>query len=147
MNVLEHIKDEVVELNRNTSDRITPYYQELCIQDQEKPTTVVTESDTINAFYQVTGISRLDIYVDKLELKYVEEGFYDRYIQSLYFCSDSYWGGCWPLLPIMLCRELFVWSYNTFIVYPYVSLMYFRNPPCVYCSVYIVFRKSMVKRI
>lgn len=147
MNVFEHIKDDVVELNRNTPDRITPYYIELCVQDQKKPTTAVIQSDMINAFYQVTGISRLDIYVDKLEVKYVEEGLHDRYIQNLYFLSASNMGGCWPLLPIMLCQELFFWTYNTFIVYPYVSLRFYHNPSCVYCSVYIVFRKSMVKRI
>ena len=147
MNVFEHIKDDVVELNRNTPDRITPYYIELCVQDQKKPTTAVIQSDMINAFYHVTGISRLDIYVDKLEVKYVEEGLHDRYIQDLYLHYNSYWGGCWPLLPFILWREFFVWTYNTFIVYPYVSLRFFHNPSCLYCSVYIVFRKSMVKRI
>ena len=147
MDVFEEIKNDVIELNATSKNRVDVFYADLLFQDRTAPKNSYNKSDMINAFYQVTGISPLKIYVDELKVNFIEEGFHDRYIQSLYCSYSREWGGFWTILPFILFGDLFCWFYNSFFVYPYSSIRFLYNPRCVYCNLSIIFRKSSVQQL
>lgn len=142
--VFENIREEVVELNANSQNTITVFNKEITFPEKCAPKLPDDKNIMKKAFYQITGISPLHVYLDELTVGFKEEGIYDRHIKSMYYTYTKEWGGFWPILPCMLCNDLFAWISNTFFVYPYSLIMYSHNPQCVRCSVKIVFRKTMV---
>ena len=142
--IFENIREEVVELNVNSQDTITVFNKIITFQDKSSSKLPVDKNILKKAFYQITGISPLQVYLDELIVDCKEEGLYDRHIQSLYLPYTKEMGGFWPVLPFMLCSDLFCWIYNSVCVYPYSLFVFFHNPLCVRCFVHIVFRKSMI---
>lgn len=147
MDVFENIKHDVVDLINNNENRIVVFNAELLLTNKKISKEPVNKNEMINLFYQTTGFSQLKIYVDELRVNFEEEGYYDKHINTLYCHYNNYMGGSPIFLPCILLSDLTCWIYNTFFIYPYVSICYFNNPKCVNSTVFIVLRKSSVQQI
>lgn len=146
VDIFQSIKTDVIEMietNQNTTFDFQTSVQ-IPKKSQLLPTKSITKKMMTDAFYDVSNVSPLEIYVDNIDINYREENLYKNEINNHYKKYTRELGGCPFLLPCFVMNDLFAMFYNNIIIYPYVLLRYMHNPKYYFFYIKISLRKSMV---